>query len=107
LREQLCLIDPEVQAATALAHEFISLVETRQSELLEPWLRQVMQSTISELRTFAAGVQRDYDAVRAALEHPWSNGQVEGQVNRLKLVKRQMYGRANFDLLRVRVLATA
>ena len=53
---------------------------------------------------FAAGIERDYAAVRAALSLPWSNGQTEGQVTRLKLVKRQMYGRAKFDLLRQKVL---
>ena len=55
-------------------------------------------------RNFALGIQQDYAAVRAALETPWSNGQTEGQVNRLKFIKRQMYGRAKLDLLRLRVL---
>ena len=59
-----------------------------------------------EFRTFATGLKSDYDAVEAGLTTPWSNGQLEGQVNRLKLIKRQMYGRANFDLLRQRVLYT-
>jgi len=57
------------------------------------------------LQTFATGIQQDYAAVRAALESAWSNGQTERQVKRLKFIKRQMYGRANFDLLRLRVLA--
>ena len=56
------------------------------------------------MRNFASGLKRDYEAVKAALTVPWSNGQVEGQIQRLKLVKRQMYGRANFNLLRRRVL---
>ena len=56
------------------------------------------------MRTFAKGLQEDQDAVRAALSHEWSNGQVEGQVNRLKTLKRQMFGRAKFDLLRRRFL---
>ena len=60
-----------------------------------------------ELRTFATGLKSDYDAVKAGLTTTWSNGQLEGQVNRLKLIKRQMYGRAKFDLLRQRVLYTA
>lgn len=54
--------------------------------------------------TFAAGIRQDYAAVQAALATHWSNGQTEGQVNRLRFLKRQMYGRANFDLLRRRVL---
>jgi transposase len=65
------------------------------------------QCPVAELRTFAAGVRQDYGAVAAALEYPWSNGPVEGQINRLKTIKRQMYGRANFDLLRARVLWVA
>jgi len=60
-----------------------------------------------ELRDFAAGLRRDGSAVRAAVEQPWSNGQTEGQVKRLKLLKRQMYGRASFALLRQRVLHAA
>ena len=53
------------------------------------------------------GLRQEYRAVAAALEYPWSNGPVEGQINRLKTIKRQMYGRANFDLLRARVLWAA
>jgi transposase len=56
-------------------------------------------------QTFATGLRQDYAAVRAAIETHWSNGQTEGQINRLKFIKRQMYGRAKFDLLRLRVLA--
>jgi transposase len=57
------------------------------------------------LRNFARGLRRDYGAVLGALQEPWSNGPVEAHVHRLKLIKRGMYGRANFDLLRQRVLA--
>lgn len=59
---------------------------------------------IKALNTFANGLLKDFDAIIAVCTSPWSNGQVEGQVNRLKLIKRQIYGRANFDLLRFRVL---
>ena len=61
---------------------------------------------VPELRSLVAGVRRDLAAVHAGLTLEWSQGQVEGHVNRLKLIKRSMYGRANFDLLRQRVLAT-
>lgn len=71
---------------------------------LAPWLAAAGES---ELKSFAAGIRRDYDAVLAALLFQWSNGQVEGQVNRVKLVKRSMYGRAGFALLRKRVLRAA
>jgi transposase len=62
---------------------------------------------LEDRQNFATGLERDKAAVVAGLSESWSNGQVEGQVNRLKLKKREMYGRANFDLLRQRVLAAA
>ena len=68
------------------------------------WLQSAKGTALA---SFAANLIRDQAAVLAALQMPWSNGQVEGQVHRLKLVKRQMYGRASFDLLRLRVLNTA
>ena len=71
---------------------------------LDGWIEQAKASSIDELRRFAAGLLRDRAAVTAALTLSWSNGQVEGQVHRLKMLKRQMYGRAKFDLLRARVL---
>ena len=75
-------------------------------QALGSWLDTATNSAVSELRKFANGIRHDRAAVEAALMLPWSNGQVEGQVNKLKLVKRMMYGRANFDLLRTRVLLT-
>ncbi len=62
---------------------------------------------VPAVETFAAGLEQNGDAVRAALTTPWSNGQAEGQITQLKLLKRQMYGRAGFDLLRRRVLLAA
>ena len=62
------------------------------------------QSRIVEFERFAVSLRADYLAVKAALSYPWSSGQVEGQVNRLKMIKRQMFGRASFGLLRRRVL---
>jgi transposase len=59
---------------------------------------------VPDLRAFAVTIQRDYDAVRAALLEEWSSGQVEGQITRVKLIKRRMYGRAAFDLLRQHIL---
>jgi transposase len=74
---------------------------------LDTWLAQAHQSPSVELRGFASGIKRDYAAVKAGLSLPWSQGQVEGQMTRLKLLKRQMYGRAHFDLLRSRALRRA
>jgi transposase len=106
-REALCRTCPEVGKAATLAHAFGHLVRERRVAALDPWLGEAEASGVRELRRFALGLCQDDAAVRAALEQPWSQGQTEGQVTRLKLVKRQMYGRANFDLLRLRVLRAA
>lgn len=103
LREKLMEVCPETRAARDLAQRFQQLVSARQVEAFDQWLNDAAQSRLPELQNFAAGLRKD-PAVRAALEQPWSNGQVEGQVNRLKMIKRTMYGRANLDLLRARVL---
>ena len=70
-------------------------------------MESALQSKIPELRSFAQGVGRDEAAVRAGLDISWSQGQTEGQITRRKLIKRQGYGRAKFDLLRQRVLHAA
>lgn len=105
--ETLCSLCPEIQTARALAHEFQQVVRGRQSQALGGWLEAAGQSGLPELQSFAAGLRRDHSAVAAALTLEWSNGQVEGQIHRLKLVKRQAYGRAKFDLLRARFLQAA
>lgn len=74
---------------------------------LEGWLIEAEQSGVIELRAFARGIRRDREAVEMAIRVEWSQGQTEGQVNRLKCLKRQMYGRAGFALLRQRVLHPA
>ena len=91
--------------AYALAQAFTQMVRQRDEAALDGWFVAVDASGLQELRSFAAGLRRDEAAVRAGLSLPWSQGQVEGQVNRLKLIKRSGYGRANFELLRQRVLA--
>lgn len=99
------LRNDEVLASTYhLTQDFRAMVVNRQVDVLHRWLKEAQESGIAELRSLAAGIYRDYDAVRAALMTEFSNGQTEGQVNRLKLIKRQAYGRARFDLLRLRVL---
>jgi transposase len=105
--KQIQAAHPDFDAAYHLAQTFVSMLAHRQDTELDTWLTQAEQSGIAELKSFAQGIRRDYQAVRAAFTSEWSNGQVEGQVGRLKLQKRQMYGRANFDLLRVRVLHCA
>lgn len=80
------------------------MFKDRNTDSLKTRLAASSASEIPELKTFAAGLQRHYDAVAAAVEHRWSNGQVEGQVHRLKLLKRQMCGRGGFLLLGRRAL---
>jgi transposase len=101
---ELC---PEVEMAGRLAREFSRMVKGRCAGALAGWLDEAESSGVAEFEGFAAGLRRDGEAVMAALSSEWSNGQTEGQINRLKTIKRQMYGRANFDPLRARVLHTA
>jgi transposase len=96
---------PQVRVACELAQVFAQMLRKRNASTLESWLEGATESGVPELRTFATGIRRDQAAIQAALTYEWSQGQVEGQVNRLKLIKRQAYGRAGFDLLRHRVLA--
>ena len=101
---KLCQIDPEVDLAYDLVQQFAQMLRTRTREHLDAWLDQVEKSHLPELQSFAAGVQKDKDAVRAGLTWWINNGVVEGHVTKLKLIKRQGYGRAGFPLLRKRVL---
>lgn len=103
--ERMKEADEKITEAYDLGQRFTGMIRERRPESLLPWLEDVAKSRISALKGFAKGIKQDLAAVTNALSLPWSNGQTEGQVNRLKLIKRQMYGRANFDLLRKRVLA--
>jgi transposase len=96
--------DSRIERTHQLVQQFRAMVRHHASPSLDTWLEACAASNVADLATFATGIRQDYAAVRAALTTPWSNGQTEGQVNRLKFLKRQMYGRANFDLLRFRVL---
>jgi transposase len=98
---------PEVQLAYDLTERFTALIRERQAVALDDWLAAASTSELPELARFATGLARDKAAVVAAASLPYSNGQTEGQITRLKLVKRAMYGRAKFDLLRQRVLRVA
>jgi transposase len=82
-------------------------VRERQAERLDTWITEATESNIDDIKRFATGLLADEAAVRAGLTLEWSQGQVEDHVNRVKVLKRQMYGRANFDLLRTRVLHAA
>jgi transposase len=102
--ELLCRLSPEVGQAQQLALSIIEVVKERRADELRGWLVNAQLSEVAEFVSFATGLTGDLQTVRAALDSEWSNGQVEGQVHRLKLVKRQMYGRGNLDLLRARGL---
>jgi hypothetical protein len=99
----LLLQEPSIATSYPLAQRFLKIVRQRDLGAFEAWLSDCLASGVREMSTFASGLQQDDAAVRAALTVPWSTGQVEGHITRLKLVKRQMYGRAGFDLLRQRV----
>ena len=86
---------------------FLLLVRERKHQRLRLWMEEANKSGIAELKSFVAGIERDYDAVKEALRLPWSQGPTEGKVNKLKTIKRVMYGRAGFRLLRQRLLLDA
>lgn len=113
--EQLSAIQQRVlqqiqQASAALAtcytlfHQFADLLRSKAADKLATWMQSARASGLAEMEAFVAGLDADLPAIQSAASQSWSNAQTEGQVNRLKMLKRQMYGRANFDLLRRRVL---
>jgi len=102
--DQLCAALPELALARQLATSFRTILNQRQADQLEPWLQQAATCALPEFNALAESLSRDKAAVSMAFTSTWSSGQVEGQVNRLKLIKRSMYGRGKLDLLRKRVL---
>jgi len=98
---------PEIETTYDLAHAFKRLIHARDQAALDPWLARATHSAITEFEGFAKSIRKDRAAIDAALTTEWSNGQLEGGVNKLKTLKRQMYGRASFDLLRQRTLYVA
>lgn len=99
---QLHAQSAEVAEAIDLAQDFATLVRQRQPEDLDPWLTRVATSMVEAVRRFATGLYADYAAVKAGVTLAWSSGPVEGHINRLKMLKRQMFGRARLDLLSCR-----
>jgi transposase len=95
----------EITPAIELAQEFATIVRERQHEKFDTWLARTEQSGIAALLRFAKGIRRDYNAVKAGVTLSYSNGPTEGHINRLKMVKRQMFGRAKLDLLKKRLMA--
>jgi transposase len=101
---ELTRLAPTLQTVQALAQDFLEMMRKRIEPAFDDWYNRVQSSGSTELKRLAEGLLTDEAAVRAALSSEWSNGQTEGQVNLLKMLKRQMYGREKFDLLRLRVL---
>lgn len=99
----ICAASPDIAAAADLSRRFQSMICDRDAGALSSWLEDAGMGPMS---SFARGILRDIDAVRAALTLAWSTGPVEGKINKLKLIKRSMYGRAGIDLLRSRMIAS-
>jgi transposase len=95
---------PDLERAYQLSQEFVMMKASRREADLDTWLTQAERSGLPEFKKMAKGIHQDYAAVKAAFSSKWSNGQVEAQVNCLKREIRIVFGRANFDLLRLRVL---
>jgi transposase len=101
---ELLAHSPTLKAGLELVKDFQELLAGKKAREFDQWREAVKQSGLKELQSFSDGLLKDEAAVRAAMTYDWSNGQVEGNVNRLKMIKREMFGRAGFDLLRLRVL---
>ena len=99
--DALTAASPETAQAAAPPRRFQAMIKEQTVEALEPWLADAKSSPLTG---FAQCLERDRAAVEAALSTPWSTGPVEGRINKLKLIKRQMYGRAGIVLLRQRVI---
>ncbi|HSF30318.1 MAG TPA: transposase [Candidatus Tectomicrobia bacterium] len=97
----------DLAEAIALAQDFRAIVRQRQADRFEDWLARAVVSGVAPLRRFALGLRADDEAVRASLRLPWSDGPVEGQISRLKMLQRAMFGRAKMDLLSRRFLLAA
>src|SRR5687767_9285793 len=100
-------MDARITRAYQLTQAFLALARERRGRDLEAWLTAATDSGLDALARFARGFRKDLAAVTAGLTLPWSNGPVEGQITRVKLLKRQGYGRAGFALLRQRVVQAA
>lgn len=104
LIEQISAELPKLGQVISQARQFATMLREHTVDELSTWMEQAEASGYRVWKNFASGMRQDHDAVEAALTHAWSNGSTEGHINRLKCLKRQMYGRAKDDLLRKRVL---
>ena len=102
--QKLRQVHADVDKAITLTEGFATLIRARDPAALDRWLKAASASALKPFQSFAASLRRDYDAVRAGIEQEWSTGPVEGEINKLKMVKRAMFGRAGFPLLQRRIL---
>lgn len=102
--QRLCEADPQIKLVNEQVQTFMQLVRQLQGEQLDCWLEKAKNSGVVELANFAKSLERDYEAVKTGLSQKWSNGQLEAQIHRLKMLKRAMFGQAGFKLLRQRIL---
>jgi len=98
---------PELRATAEHVRDFADLMNKHRGERLTAWIARVQADPLPALHSLTIGLRRDLDAVIAGLTMPWNSGPVEGAVNRIKTIKRSMYGRASFSLLRKRILLNA
>lgn len=103
--ESMCQKEPQLKMAQQLSLDFYRMLKTKNKSQLNQWFSDVSKSGVIDLQRVAAGMEADATAICEAISSKWSNGVVEGHVNRLKMLKRQMYGRAGFELLRRRVMS--
>ena len=98
-------LHPELDLAYVFVQQFVQMMRTRTGEQLDTWLEAAASSSLTDLQSFVGSVSEDKEAILAGLTRDESNGPTEGQITRLKLIKRSMYGQAKFDLLRLHVLS--
>ena len=105
--EKLLKGKPIINKARKVVLDFRRLMKDKEGDKLAAWCDEVINDDDENIKGFAKGILNDFQAVYQGFISSWSNGPVEGQVNRLKNIKRQMYGRAGFELLRKRVVITS
>ncbi len=103
--DQLKITLPDLGEVVRKVSQLVLIIKNRRGDFIDYWLDQAGISSVSALKDFARRLREDKDSIKNGVELEWSNGQTEGQVNRLKKIKRDMYGRGCFDLLRIRVLS--
>jgi transposase len=104
---RLCKREPLIEQLRKLAQDFHGLFKNKCPEALNAWFRNVAETALEDFKSFAMSLRREQDGLMAAISLPWSNGRLEGTVTKIKLIKRSMYGRGSFELLRRRILLAA